>query len=773
MLRRLGNVSCRRPGVPQNACGVCDTIPCAFAGAGGRGSRCGHSGSVTIPLRARLPSSLRALLTATVALDRRQIAVGTAARCSIGVGVPLLIGTAVDQVGHGVAAAAGALVVGFATFQGVYRTRAQVVLLTCLGVALSTFVGALAGHALWSAIAVVAVWGFASGLLAVLGQQASVVGLLSVMALLLVAEFPATPAQAALRAGLVLAGGLFQAMLVVALWPLRGFRAERRVLATAYRSVAGYAAAIPDGGLDLPDADTVPAARATLADPQPFSRSGETLVYRGMLDVAERSRTELAALARTRQRLDTIGATDAVAALDDLVVTVAATLAVVAAGLDASSTGLNAAQPAPELATARTRARGAVARLAALAERESPGQPGAAVLGEAVQGAQALLGQLRALIRLALEPSGVDESTSAPVTGPRWRIGGVRDVLSTLRANLTLRSAACRHAVRLAIALAIGTAIYRLVPLDRGYWLPLTTLVVLRPDFSATFTRGLSRVGGTLLGAGLATAITVLLHPGPVLLTVLVVVLAWSTYAFFQANYAAFSLCVTALVVFLLAFVGLPEDDAVVYRLVDTLIGGGLALVIFAAWPTWERRFVSERLAELLERQSEYGTAILNAYAVGDPSVGGSPAERRAAFDAARLARSDAEASVDRWLEEPARSGRLEPVTAVGVLAAVQRYAHAVLALDARLPDHRGAAPAATELASQLDDALQRLAGIIRGEPATPLPPLRDAQLALAAATDGVAPGRDHISAALLVAETDRMVDAVDTIGYLLSVDRP
>ncbi len=729
---------------------------------------------MTIPLRARLPSSLRALLTATVALDRRQIAVGTAARCCIGVGVPLLVGTAVDQVAHGVAAAAGALVVGFATFQGAYRTRAQVVLLACLGVALSTFVGALAGHALWSAIAVVAVWGFVSGLLAVLGQQTSVVGLLSVMALLLVAEFPATPAQAAVRAGLVLAGGLFQAVLVVALWPLRGFRAERRVLATAYRSVAGYAAAIPDGGLVLPDADTVPAARATLADPQPFSRSGETLVYRGMLDVAERSRTELAALARTRQRLDTIGATDAVAALDDLVVTVAATLAVVAAGLDASATGpngANTAQPAPELATARTRARGAVARLAALAEREAPGQPGAAVLGEAVQGAQALLGQLRALIRLALEPSGVDESTIAPSDAPRWRIGGVEDVLSTLRANLTLRSAACRHAIRLAIALAIGTAIYRLVPLDRGYWLPLTTLVVLRPDFSATFTRGLSRVGGTLLGAGLATAITVLLHPGPVLLTVLVVVLAWGTYAFFQANYAAFSLCVTALVVFLLAFVGLPEDDAVVYRLVDTFIGGALALVIFAAWPTWERRFVSDRLAELLERQSEYGTAILNAYAAGDPSAGGDPTRRRAAFDAARLARSDAEASVDRWLEEPARSGRLEPVTAVGVLAAVQRYAHAVLALDARLADHRGATPAAAELASQLDDALQRLAGMIRGEPAAPLPPLRDAQLALAAATDGVSPGRDHISAALLVAETDRMVDAVNTIGYLLGVD--
>jgi uncharacterized membrane protein YccC len=256
-----------------------------------------------------------------------------------------------------------------------------------------------------------------------------------------------------------------------------------------------------------------------------------------------------------------------------------------------------------------------------------------------------------------------------------------------------------------------------------------------------------------------------------VLLTVLVVVLAWLTYAFFQANYAAFSLCTTALVVFLLAFVGLPEDDAVAYRLVDTLIGGALALVIFALWPTWERRFVSERLAELLERQSAYGTAVLTAYAAGDSSAAGDPARLRSTFDAARLARSDAEASVDRWLEEPARAGGLAPVTAVGVLAAVQRYAHAVLTLDARLPDHRAKVPAAGLLATEVDDALQRLAGVIRGEPATTLPPLRDAQLALAAATGHPAPGRDHISAALLVSETDRMVDAVNTIGYLLGVD--
>ncbi len=694
---------------------------------------------------ADVTSALRSLLASTVAIDRSQVAVGSAARCCVGVGIPLAVGVASGHTGHGVAAAAGALVVGFATFQGGYRARAQVVLLSCAGVAVSTFVGALAGQALWSAVAAVAVWGFLGGLLAVLGQSAGVVGLLSVMALLLVAEFPATPAQAATRAGLVLAGGLFQALLIVAQWPLRRYQTERRALAAAYRSVAGYAASIPDGTADLPDATTVPAARAALADPQPFSRHGETLAFRGMLDIAERIRTELAALSRTRQRLVAVGADDAVSALDDLLVTASATLAVVAAGLD--TTG----HPSVELTAARDRAKDAVARLTALASTDP-------VVGEAVRGAQALLGQLRAIIRLALEPSSVDHS--ATVAATRWRPGSLTDALTTVRANLSLNSAVCRHAVRMAVALSIGTAIYRLVPLERGYWIPLTTLVVLRPDFSATFTRGLSRVAGTILGAGLATAIAVLARPGPVLLTVLVVVLAWASYAFFLANYAAFSVSVTGLVVFLLAFVGLPQDDAVALRLVDTLVGGAIALLIFVAWPTWERQFVSERLAELLLRQGDYGKATLAAYAGQATDA----ARSRAMFDAARLARSNAEASVERWLDEPARAGAVSPVAAVGVLAAVQRYAHAVLTLDARLPDHGHTVPEAARLAEEIDRALAHLAGVLRGERPGTLPPLRDAQLALA--TAALAGG--GVSASLLVSETDRMVDAVNTAGYLL-----
>ena len=54
------------------------------------------------------------------------------------------------------------------------------------------------------------------------------------------------------------------------------------------------------------------------------------------------------------------------------------------------------------------------------------------------------------------------------------------------------------------LTLAIATAIYRILQLPRGDWLPLTALLVLKPEFHDTFIRGISRIAGTLLGGGFA-----------------------------------------------------------------------------------------------------------------------------------------------------------------------------------------------------------------------------------------------------------------------------
>jgi hypothetical protein len=55
------------------------------------------------------------------------------------------------------------------------------------------------------------------------------------------------PAEAGIRAGLVLAGGLFQALLVAASWTFRRGARERMAVADSYRILADYAAGLARG----------------------------------------------------------------------------------------------------------------------------------------------------------------------------------------------------------------------------------------------------------------------------------------------------------------------------------------------------------------------------------------------------------------------------------------------------------------------------------------------------------------------------------------------
>ena len=144
----------------------------------------------------------------------------------------------------------------------------------------------------------------------------------------------------------------------------------------------------------------------------------------------------------------------------------------------------------------------------------------------------------------------------------------------TLRANLNLRSESFRHAIRLAVALAVASVLVTQLPLERGYWVALTTLVVLRPDYRGTMSRGIERILGTLVGSVVATVIAAQLRPGPWTLVVLVGVFAFLSVATLRASYPIFAAFLTCYVVFLISLTGLPSSTAGLDRLIDTAVGG-------------------------------------------------------------------------------------------------------------------------------------------------------------------------------------------------------
>lgn len=189
----------------------------------------------------------------------------------------------------------------------------------------------------------------------------------------------------------------------------------------------------------------------------------------------------------------------------------------------------------------------------------------------------------------------LDKALDRFLSRQTWRIG-------MLTSNLRLDSSHFRYATRVAIAallaMTITTAIAHTNLNDilpgasmHGYWIVLTILVIMKPGFALTRQRNGWRLAGTLIGCGLALVLFNVTHSPNVYLAVLVVACVLG-YSLIQLNYMVAAVFNTVFV--LLAFHFLSPNSSVVIseRLIDTVIGCGIALLCSYILPWWERNFM-------------------------------------------------------------------------------------------------------------------------------------------------------------------------------------
>src|SRR5690606_28983281 len=65
---------------------------------------------------------------------------------------------------------------------------------------------------------------------------------------------------------------------------------------------------------------------------------------------------------------------------------------------------------------------------------------------------------------------------------------------STLTENLNFSSSIFRHATRLTLTLLIGYILGQILPLQNEYWILMTLVVIMKPDYGLTKSRSFSRV---------------------------------------------------------------------------------------------------------------------------------------------------------------------------------------------------------------------------------------------------------------------------------------
>ena len=699
-----------------------------------------------------------------IRFERSKVTPWIGLRNALGVAVPLIVGVATGETAGGLMMAVGALNVSYSDGVEPYRQRAwRMLAASCFG-ALAVGAGGLLSSDHLLPIPLAAVCAFAAGMMAAVGETASNIGVMTLATLIVFAAQTMTPV-AALQSGLLaFGGGLLQTALAVATWPVGRYRPELRALAALYSELARSAANAEESAAS--DAPPPASQQSTAAQQALRSLAGDRSLDAerclALLSQAERIRLTLLALARLRIRLGRESGSGAqTAILDQTLKAASHALTAIAEWPGAMSfDGLTAVgNDAGDASDARLRTPLNEVRQIEAAANQLRGSADVMTSNARWQ-LDALAGQIRSAAELAFHttPAGSALFAARESASP-WtlRLAGA---MANLRANLTLNSAVFRHALRMAAFVAIGEAISRYTGSRRGYWLPMTVAIVLRPDFTATFTRGVLRIAGTLAGLLVSTGLVHFLMPGAGPEVFLIVFFTFLLRCFGSANYGIFVTALTALIVFLVSFNGLAPGPIMIARGLNTLAGGAIALVGYWLWPTWERTLAPDLLADMLDAYRHYLQAVRDAYL----QPGGEFAARldRTRL-AARLARSNAEASLARLRAEPGVSD--DQLTLLDkILVSSYRLVHALMSLEAGLATSEPvpARDAFRKLANDTDATLYYLAAALRGSSIerSHLPDLREDHHALQQSGDS-----NVERYALVNVESDRMVNSLNTLS--------
>ncbi|OKJ16664.1 FUSC family protein [Kitasatospora sp. CB01950] len=587
---------------------------------------------------------------------------------------------------HAASAAMGAFIAGVATFQRSFRPRASLALVAGAGLGVSTFLGYLAVGIPGAFPVLLALWAFGAGLAWAISPTAGVVSANTLSVMLVVVQLPVSVSAALGHALLCSIGGGVQA-LVVTVWPIDSWRAQRDALADTYAGLGDYARSLRHDPVAHVDPEPFIVARqaARLTARQARRRPPE---LRGLRTVAERIRPALAALADPR-----VGAAEEGPERDRAREVLAAAAEVLDALARAIRTGEAVRLPkdTPGLALAR------------------PGTGEDLLRGGARRSARRLSGLLgRAADRLDRQdrtalPARADTGLRRP---PLVKVAPA--ALATVGRQLHQHSAIFHHAMRMSAVVTSAYLAARLLGIEHGYWAPMASAMVMRPDFAQTFSRGVARIAGTVAGVLVSTAIVQVFQPNDWVLASLAVFSMGMSYMMLSTGYALLTAAISSYVVFLL---GLQPGEPVQLafdRVAMTLLGGAVALGAYALFPTWQTARLPERLAEWLAAAGRYAAAVFTAY--GEPAGGHAEGDVRAALLDVRETRAEMLAALDRAELEPvhhfARTPELSRKQFDRARSAVGMLDRSTVLLEAHLPaEDAPPLPGAGAFGEELRDA--------------------------------------------------------------------
>lgn len=616
-------------------------------------------------------ASLQSLLR----LQSADIPLPIALRDTFAIVAPMAVGLWLGHFSFALGMALGAMLTMSSDVPGPYRIRIYRIVSTALAGAVAAFVGSMLGHELWAFGPILLFAAFVGAYLVALSAQAARMGMVGLIILIVFSHQP-VPLHAALLNGAgVLAGGVWLALVAVAAWPLRPYGPEQQALASSFETLAAYALATVDTSRPAALPPSLNNMQVQIFGPG-HARGAADQPFAALAVLAEGIRLQLHEL-RCRQA---------------------------------------AAQTQEQIGALQKQAQNSGAALQAIAAvLQKPGGRGAhhtagrEQVAATPQDDSMLAAQISKALRMAIHATDKASDANQP-SSERAQLKLPASLLltkpwDTLRANLRKDSPTFRHALRVSICAFLGWLLAQMLHLPHGYWLPMTTIIVLKPDFGATKSTTVMRIIGTLLGIVVVAGLfyfTGMRYAWTLLLPMAGFIFLFR--AFKAAQYGIAVIGVSGAVVILLTFFGESPTASALARGIATTIGGILALLSYILWPTWESGHESTAITRLLQSTEGYLLAVFDR----------SEAQRDTARLDVQAAKTGVQASLARMTAElhHTKPGELERTQAL--LAQNELLASALLELEAERIRWPGALEAPWQIfAQKAEQALQACAAAV------------------------------------------------------------
>jgi uncharacterized membrane protein YccC len=174
-----------------------------------------------------------------------------------------------------------------------------------------------------------------------------------------------------------------------------------------------------------------------------------------------------------------------------------------------------------------------------------------------------------------------------------------------------------KHSLRVTLMTSLGLLIYYLFNVPRGYWIVLTIMVLLQPEFGNTWEKARDRMSGTLLGGLIGTFLLMITISTHFIIPVLLIGICCFFYSLYQnKNYRIAVIFITIMLVLLLDLTEKIDWHIAVYRLLATIIGGLLAVAgAYFLWPSWETLQFPFRISKALTANKNYLNRIKYEFA--------------------------------------------------------------------------------------------------------------------------------------------------------------